>query len=340
MLEAGTVVSAPVRETTSRWRFPALFGLVRADQGTRAISNACYRLLADPSGPLSRAVLAGVLNSLTGLRWTAGRVPYHHPSWAALFVAAFICTGGLLLKFADAAPVSTARNPAADSLAGRFADTEHDGEPEQDERRLQFAPRFKGLYPARDGGLQTASITPAKLAASPADAPGLVFLRDLPRGSSLSAGLQISNRDWAVSRGDLDGLTITLPDSGQRRIRARIEFTAQSGFPLGAATIELRTATTGALASRDRDRPQAAKKPRVPRSIAAGAKPTAAAAADTASNAVAVAAPGPKPGFVMPFLPAAGKSEAEASDSAGKQTLINLGVLPGSPFEAAAAGKK
>ncbi|MEQ1672845.1 MAG: hypothetical protein ABL893_18490, partial [Hyphomicrobium sp.] len=107
--------------------------------------------------------------------------------------------------------------------------------------RFEFAPRLSEFFEAGDdvrtGGMvtlepaaehgdppfETGSNPQGPANEKPAGDVGVVMIRHLPVGSSLSSGTRVSPTDWALARSDLKSVTVTLPAGRRGNLKADIE---------------------------------------------------------------------------------------------------------------------
>lgn len=262
---------------------------------------------------------------------------------AGILVLAWIGTG-------SGNPLPPARNPAADTVAEKFArpdsatnfsfdDTQNNAVLK--EVRFDFASRLASFYAANDGFGIDAAVEPVvtgsnaqQLTDDPfANDIGVVMIRRLPVGSLLSSGTRISPTDWALTRSDLRSVVVTLPAGRQGPIKADIEVYAMAGSPAGTMAVEIRQLSAPYTAPSRRAR---APRPAIQRAAVVQEKTTpqpvkTAAATAKASKPMALIVQQPALPQI-PFLPGPMTGTAPPQgETVGNQILINLGAVSRPP---------
>jgi hypothetical protein len=172
----------------------------------------------------------------------------------------------------------------------------------------------------------------------PGDA-GSVLIRNLPAGTVLSKGKQVSATEWAIARGDLDNVVVTLPANRRGSVKAVIEVLSTTGSQMGSMTVEIREqrVKTASAPRRGRVYRPAGEKAPLPASwkkqaalvniVVPKAAPTQSPPPATQDAAPAISAP--KSLFPqLPFFPSpAGTVLPKTNDSVGREIMINLGVV-------------
>ena len=267
-------------------------------------------------------------------------------------VVILICIGAVR---SDTAPLR--RNLDADSVAERFSHPETEArngaagngfapagfssEVELMPRRVDFAPRLGGLYAPGENGddlkIQTPDSVVDAAGTSPADINGalpssdvsLIMVRNLPAGTTLSAGKRVSATGWALARADLDTVVVTLPAGHPAKVGAMIELFNMAGSQTGTMTVEIREQRLKPVVAARRAR--AARNPRGPANQQATTK---SGFQKTGQTQTAPAAPAEKTTLflALPFLPGpTGTPSANPGTTVGQQILIGLGVIPSNP---------
>ncbi|MEQ1652318.1 MAG: hypothetical protein ABL897_07515 [Hyphomicrobium sp.] len=268
---------------------------------------------------------------------------------ASILVLAWIGTG-------SGNPLQPARNPAADTVAEKFArpDSAINFDDAQNNAvltdvRFDFASRLSGFYSANDGfGIDAAdepvfteSNAPDLTADPLASDIGLVMIRRLPVGSVLSSGARVSPTDWALTRSDLKSVVVTLPAGRQGQIKADIEVYAMAGSPAGTMTVEIRQpkAPSIALSRRARAPRSAIQRAAVVQEKNAPQPVKTPAATAKASQPMALIAQQPALPQ-LPFLPGPMTGTVPPQgETVGNQILINLGAVARPPPRAAATSQ-
>ena len=263
------------------------------------------------------------------------------------YVPTLVCAGLLLVAWMSTGrtgPFSQTSPSAADAIAEQFASSSEGaaavshGTPDSD-ARLQFAPRFAVLYAellSKDGVCADGGAMPSIQSAVS------VMIRNLPPGTVLSAGEQVSATAWHLNAKEIDSVVVKIPADHNGPIQAKIEKLDESGGVVGQMAIEVRDTandpTLGAANQRKKIyRPAGVKVSSAKRSKASASPQQAVAKAGPASAATTETETPAKQQFSLqlPFLPGPYSKKPPPGNTVGQQILINLGVISDVPATSA-----
>lgn len=253
---------------------------------------------------------------------------------AAILILVWISTG-------RSGPFSQSAPSAADAIAEQFSGS--GAAPEKvshgtidADRRLQFALRFADLYAellSKDGVCAEGG-TIADMRDASSDAASIA-VRNLPLGTTLSAGAQVSPTEWRLQPDEINALVVKVPPGHTGPIAANIEALNASGAVIRQMAVDVRSTAKDQVlgAARERKkiyRPAGAKIATAKRSKGDSVQQTA--ATSSSANGAAAAEPATPAkqqfSFQMPFLPGPYSKTPPPGTTVGQQILINLGVGP------------
>ena len=264
------------------------------------------------------------------------------------FLPTLLCAGILVLAWIStgrSGPFSQSAPSSADAIAEQFAGSgaappgaalekiSH-GTLEAD-RRLQFALRFADLYAellSKDG--VCADGDPFGNMRDASSSAASIVIRNLPPGTTLSAGAQMSATEWRLQPNEINALIVKVPSGHTGPIAANIETLNSSGGVIGQMAVDVRSTAKDPVlgAARERKkiyRPAGAKIAAVKRSKNDGGAQPSAATSPTTSGAATAEPESPAKqqfSFQLPFLPGPYSKTPPPGTTVGQQILINLGV--------------
>lgn len=258
-----------------------------------------------------------------------------------------ICAGILLIAWIGAGRSGSLARPApsaADAIAEQFSGSDEGSvrpgiEVATIATRLEFAPRFAVFYAdllSKDGVCGDGD------ALDTIESATSIMIRNLPPGTVLSVGEQVSATAWRLQPDDVKAIVMKIPADHSVPIQAKIESLDSTGGVLGQMAVEVRETSkqppiAGAASQRKTNREAASK------SGAAKRRPSASGVQQVAKKPGATSdAPPAQPAnpaqqqlfSQLPFLPGAYDKNAPPTTSVGQQILINLGVIPAPPVSA------
>ncbi|MBR2536828.1 MAG: hypothetical protein IKE66_12225 [Hyphomicrobium sp.] len=260
------------------------------------------------------------------------------------FLPTLLCAGILILAWIStgrSGPFSQSAPSAADAIAEQFSGS--GAAPEKvshgtldADKRLQFALRFADLYAellSKDGvcidGGPFADMRDASSSAAS------IVIRNLPPGTTLSAGAQMSATEWRLQPDEINALIVKVPPGHAGPIAANIETLNASGGIIGQMAVDVRSTAKDPVlgAARERKkvyRPAGAKIAAVKRSKNDVGAQQAAAMPSSASGATTEPENPAKQqfSFQLPFLPGPYSKTPPPGTTVGQQIMINLGVGP------------
>lgn len=258
-----------------------------------------------------------------------------------------VCTGLLLTAWIStgrSGPMASPVPSAADALAEQFSGSDEGSVRSGIEvatvfPRLEFAPRFAVFYAdllSKDGVCGDGD------ALDTIESAASIMIRNLPAGTVLSAGEQVSATAWRLKPEDVKAIVMKIPADHSVPIQAKIETLDPTGAVLGKMAVEVRETQKEQVAVGAGQRKIVREAPS--KQATAKRRPTAGAAQQAAKKygAIGEAAP-PQPAKPaqqqllgqLPFLPGPYDKNAQQGTSVGQQILINLGVIPAPPVSAA-----
>lgn len=277
----------------------------------------------------------------------------------ALLIAAMLVM--LWISVVQSNPLPQQRNPDADAVADRFSRGDAPVRPPVTESRapsfetledagiadarFDFAPRLGDLIDSDSTIAGPGDGTDAASAVPLSSDAGLILIRNLPAGTTLSAGRRISATDWALTRSNISNVTVTLPAHRRGPVKAMIEVFSMSGSKAGTMLVEIREARVRQAAALKRYRVLRQGGERRPRSAAlkiralalkanpskgsgAGGAPQQTAQQNPPVTAAASTSAFPQ----LPFLPGPiGTAKSSSGNSVGQEILLNLGLSANTP---------
>lgn len=256
-----------------------------------------------------------------------------------------LCAGILILAWIStgrSGPFSQSAPSAADAIAEQFSGS--GAAPENvshgtldADRRLQFALRFADLYAellSKDGVCADGGTIDDMRDASSGAAS--IVIRNLPPGTTLSAGAQMSATEWRLQPAEINALIVKVPPGHTGPIAANIETLNASGGVIGQVAVDVRSTAKDPVlgAARQRKkiyRPAGAKIATSKRSKSDGGALQTAATSSSASAAAKVEPENPAKqqfSFQLPFLPGPYSKTPPPGTTVDQQIMINLGVGP------------
>jgi hypothetical protein len=270
----------------------------------------------------------------------------------ALLIAAILVL--LWIGVVQSNPLPQQRNPDADAVADKFSrggapvrpPVTESSAPTFDtledagiaDARFDFAPRLGDLIDSDSAVAGPDDGTDAASGVQLTGDAGLILIRNLPAGTSLSAGRRISATDWALTRSDVGNVTVTLPAHRRGPVKATIE--------AGTMVVEIREARLRQAAVLKRSRVYRSAGERRPRAAASKARAVthvakttnstntrAAQPQQTAQQSPPVTAAANTSAFPqLPFLPGPiGAAKPSGGNSVGQEILLNLGLSANTP---------